>query len=414
MIVYQVMTRLFGNGKFSAFNKKAFDYLHTLGVSHIWYTGVIRHATGEDFVKGNPGSPYAISDYYDVNPYLATKSEDRMKEFENLVKRTHKAGFKVIIDFVPNHVAKNYGDGIPTFNHCDYDWTDTRKINYSHSDTWNAMLQIVRFWASKGVDGMRCDMVDLVPSDFFGWLTRSIKAEFPDFIFIAETYETGSYRPLIKDAGFDYLYDKSGLYDILRGILTNGWSSRQITGNWQRLSDLQPDMLNFLENHDEQRLASSCFAGSPERGYAALAVAALFNKASFMLYFGQERGERAPEASDGRTSIFNWTTVNSLKTPDGKVLERYREILSLAASISDWENYDLCYCSEGAEGFDPDRHFAFLRYKKGVGTLLFCCNFSVTDAEYTVVIPESLGLAKKEARIIVPASDFTVISLDSI
>ena len=136
IVVYQVFTRLFGAnsshcvingtkqqngcGRMADFTSKALDKIKELGATHIWYTGVIEHATQTDYtsygipkdhsaiVKGKAGSPYAIKDYYDIDPDLATNIPDRMKEFQNLVNRTHKAGLKVIIDFVPNHVARQY------------------------------------------------------------------------------------------------------------------------------------------------------------------------------------------------------------------------------------------------------------------------------------------------------------------
>jgi len=134
--IYQVLPRLFGNeittnkqngtiqengcGKFNSFTPKALKEIKSLGITHVWYTGVIEHATQTDYsafgirkdhqgvVKGKAGSAYAIKDYYDVDPDLAENVETRMTEFEALVERTHKAGMKVIIDFVPNHVARQY------------------------------------------------------------------------------------------------------------------------------------------------------------------------------------------------------------------------------------------------------------------------------------------------------------------
>src|SRR5690606_39232017 len=136
MIVYQMLPRLFGNkatanvnhgspeqngiGKFNDITDVALNSLRDLGITHVWYTGVLEHAslTGypqwgiaaddPDVVKGRAGSPYAIRDYYDVDPDLAISVPDRMKEFEALISRTHAAGLKVIIDFVPNHVARAY------------------------------------------------------------------------------------------------------------------------------------------------------------------------------------------------------------------------------------------------------------------------------------------------------------------
>ena len=144
---------------------------------------------------------------------------------------------------------------------------------------------------------------------------------------MAEVYDRKRYREFSEYVGYDLLYDKCGLYDILFGI-SKGWTSpRSITRNWQSLSGLQGRMLNFLENHDEVRLASGDFAASAQKGYAALGVSMLFNDASFMLYFGQEVGENAAESSNCRTSIFDFTR------PEG-ISALYRSLHSKSASPS--------------------------------------------------------------------------------
>ena len=432
-LIYQMLPRLWGEGRMSSVDDATLDYLRGLGMTHLWCTGIIRHSTGKPFVKGDAGSPYAISDYYDVNPYLASDPLLRMQEFDALVSRVHSHGLRLIIDFVPNHVGCDYADahgGIPLCGWHDYDWTDTIKIDYSSERTWEAMYRIVRLWASKGVDGFRCDMVELVPPEFMKWLIARIKEEFPEVIFIAEVYQKERYRQYIDDVRFDYLYDKSGLYDVLRAVAAGQGSARAITWNWQFLQDLQPHMLNFLENHDEQRLASPWFAGRPDF-YAALCASLMLNTAPFMLYFGQETGVDASEGHEGRTSIFNFARPASLRrlfafvhssapiagtssviagsgrqsipsssvlSPEElSVLDHYRAALRLAAGpcIGEGLTYDLCYCQSSADGFDPERHFAFLR-NFGGETMLFCCNFSATEARLTLRIPphavEYLGL----------------------
>ena len=520
-IIYQVLPRLWGNmntsnifngtldqngtGRFSDMDSASLDYFRWLGCSHVWYTGVIRHATKESthgcmpsdpqFIKGNAGSPYAITDYYDVNPYLADNPDNRMAEFEELLKRTHDAGLKAIIDFVPNHVSRDYGKVSPvpghpilgedddrsvhwkhendfyyypgqelklpvppaagrlpyhempamaTGNNCFSpspginDWYETVKINYceTHSPTWDKMYDIVRFWAEKGVDGFRCDMVELVPVSFFTWLIAEIKKDYPDIIFIAEVYQKDSYRKYIREVGFDILYDKSGLYDTLRTIETknvddNGmpvelWQSAEgITRNWQYLGDLQPYMLNFLENHDEQRFASGFFGKDGANSFAALNVSLCLNRAPFMLYMGEELGENGMDAegfsgADGRTTIFDWWSVKSLRTlntiihrnlyqsiesgtidaatleengiseHEAMIFRRYAKLLRLAASseaLRKGMSYDLCYCNTSSEGFDRTRHFAWLR-DYGNETLLFAANFSAREAQMELTIPD--------------------------
>ena len=504
VIIYQMLPRLWGNiggknikngtlkdngcGKFSSIDTISLEYLRSLGVSHVWYTGIIRHATAEDsdgctpssadWVKGRAGSPYSITDYYDVNPYLADEPENRMEEFHKLVERTHAAGLKVIIDFVPNHVARDYGrfaaahpaptgmaalgesddksvhwkdsndffyyPGIPlalpiqdqtymempamasgnsyTSSPGVNDWYDTIKLNYcdSHTETWEKMYDIVNFWAGQGVDGFRCDMVELVPQAFFKWLISRIKKDRPDLLFVAEVYQKTLYSKYIREIGFDLLYDKSGIYDTLRaiveknakdsGVPVEDWqSAKRITWNWQSLGDLQPYMLNFLENHDEQRFASDFFGCDARKSYAALYTALYMNNAPFMLYAGEEVGERGMDnegfsGRDGRTSIFDWWAPSSLTrlykyihgekkalTPEEEtMLDTYRKALKFAAednAVSKGTFYDLCYCNYASDGFNPDRHFAFLRDFEDE-TLLIVCNFSKNDADMKISIPE--------------------------
>ena len=468
-LIYQLLPRLWGNGHFSGIDQASLDYMkNTLGMDWVWCTGVIRHATrlGEEpqkVVKGDAGSPYAITDYYDVNPYLADDPAARMQEFQALVDRIHDAGLKVIIDYVPNHVARenvNFGTdddktvhwapendfyyypgealrlpvdahgyeefparasgnvftSAPTVN----DWYETVKLNYgeTHTKTWDKMLDIVLFWAAKGVDGFRCDMVELVPPSFMTWLIASVKKKYPEVKFIAEVYEKEKYRLYAEHVGFDWLYDKSGLYDTLRAVSCNNASARGITGCWQSLGELQPRMLNFLENHDEQRLASDFFCGKPEAGYAALAVSLLLNDAPFMLYFGQECGERGMQAEgfsgrDGRTSIFDCCKVPALEKPDKHVLARYSDILfwSKNPEFASGRTFDLCYCQ--GPSFNPDRHYAFMR-AEGDNGYLVVSNFGRTQ-EITLTIPpealEYLGIkaGKTEYTVEVKENDYALI-----
>ena len=420
MLIYQVLTRLWRSGKMSAFDDEAFRYLKSLRVSHIWYTGIIRHSAGKPYVKGDIGSPYSIVDYYDVNPYLADEPEKRIEEFEALVRRTHEAGLKVIIDFVPNHVSPDYADsfgGLKTLHRCDYDWTDTDKIDYSERENWDKLLRIIRFWADKGVDAFRCDMAELVPVDFWRYLILGAKQTHPSLEFIAEVYEMGSYDRFIYSGCFDYLYDKSGLYDTLKDVLAGYRPAWDITGVWQKLGGLQPRMLNFLENHDEQRLASPWFAGSAERGFSAMAVSSLFYPCPFMLYFGQELGESAHDGANGRTSIFSEQRhidpLAPLSEGQRKILSVYRELLELRDSLGDAGNFDLCYCQKAALGFDMRRHFAFMRHREGLTAVVFA-NFSDKPVQACLRIPaEAPRELGSEVMVEAGAWEFAILTKKS-
>ena len=549
-IIYQILPRLWGNdtknplkngtlsengtGKFSDIDTRTLEYIKWLGCSHVWYTGILRHSTQTSeggcipshpqLVKGKAGSPYAICDYYDVNPYLADEPKKRMDEFESLIERTHEAGLKLIMDFVPNHVARDYGKNSPvpghpvlgaeddrsvhwkadndfyyyvgekltlptpvpkgmepynefpamaTGNNCYSpapginDWYETVKINYGdeQTPTWDKMYDIIDFWASKGVDGFRCDMVELVPPQFFRWLISKVKEKYPEVIFIAEVYKKELYGEYIRSVGFDYLYDKSGLYDTLRTIVEknvndNGmpvelWQSATgITRNWQYLSDLQPYMLNFLENHDEQRFASDFFAKDAGNTFAPLYVSLYLNTAPFMIYFGEEIGERGMyeegfSGQDGRTTIFDWWSIESIRRLRKVIAEDAYRTMSIqelvAAGLEEKEaevfcrfaqatrfastdpgirmgtTYDLCYCNFGSEGFDKNRHFAFLRDYQD-HTLLVAANFSNKEAEMSIIIPdhafEWMGIPVtdemypgKSIKVTVPPMDGVVVTL---
>ena len=506
MVIYQVFPRWFGNlrpspvmngslaengvGKFSAFTPLALSKIKELGVTHVWYTGVIEHATKTDYtmfgirkdhsavVKGKAGSPYAIKDYYDIDPDLADNIQNRMSEFEDLVKRTHEAGMKVIIDFVPNHVARQYfSDTREPFvedlgqtdnvskafdvnnnfyylpgqtltlrfdpqreedfaysefpakvtgnNHFDAypsqnDWYETVKLNYGvdymHGgachfntipNTWEKMLEILLFWADKGVDGFRCDMAEMVPVEFWNWVIPQVK-KVRDVIFIAEVYNPDEYRNYIYTGHFDYLYDKVGLYDTVRAVMCGQAPASNISHCWQSLEGIQKNMLNFLENHDEQRVASDFFAGDARPGIPGMIVSAAMNTNPVMIYSGQELGERGMDAEgfsgrDGRTTIFDYWSVESLRnwnnnglfdgaklTPAERSLrEMYAKLLNVVRSepvIVEGAFYDLMYANSGNPYFNPNRQYAFLRKWKNE-VLLVVVNFDRADQCVWVNIP---------------------------
>ena len=505
--IYQVLPRLYGNaaannipsgsihengcGKLNDFTPEALKRIKDFGFTHIWYTGVLEHATQTDYttygiakdhpavVKGKAGSPYAIKDYYDICPDLASAPEKRMKEFEALVRRTHKAGLKMLIDFVPNHVARSYhsdakparvkdlGEGddmakgfspqnnfyylpgqmfstenfeedraanVPyreypakvTGNNCfsprpgRNDWYETVKLNYGVDfyaggtphfdpvpDTWDKMTAILLFWAKKGVDGFRCDMAEMVPAEFWAYAIARVKEKYPKLIFVAEVYNPAEYRRYLQ-SGFDYLYDKVGLYDTLRAVVRGEASASCITGQWQCVDDIRTHMLYFLENHDEQRIASDFFAGSGEKARPALAVSAFMGTNPLMIYAGQELGERGMDAEgfsgrDGRTTIFDYWHVDTLDrlchgdlltcTPEQQALYAYyNNIVKLCnseAALREGTFYDLQYANYVADnGYNADRQYAFLR-AAGKEKMLIVANFADQDVHVGVRIPEN-------------------------
>lgn len=513
-IIYQLLPRLFanpcnhcvpngtiqqnGSGKMNDITKKALKSIKGLGVTHIWYTGVIEHSNQTDYsrygihrdnphvVKGRAGSPYAIKDYYDIDPDIAVNVNKRIEEFQALVDRTHDAGMKVIIDFVPNHVSRQYisdakpagikdfgvgddrnrffsrdnsfyyiphqlfapsinlGSGDDAYvefpakasgNDCftafpsQYDWYETVKLNYGvdygdHTNhfypiprTWHDMHSILRYWCDMGVDGFRCDMAHMVPLEFWQWVIPNIRERYPHVVFIAEIYDVALYRDFIKYGGFNYLYDKVNLYDTLRGIQCHNVSAAQLTHCWQTVEGIGGNMLNFLENHDEQRFGSQQYAGDPSLVIPSLVVSSFISTGPMMIYAGQEIGEQAKDAegfsgNDGRTTIFDYWSIPTIRrwmnsgNWDSELLtsqeqwlrDKYRTVLTICnqeKAISRGRFFDLMYVNYENRTLNPHRQYTFLRSCDDE-TLLIAVNFDSNPCNLKINIPlhafETLGI----------------------
>lgn len=540
-VVYQVFTRLFGNtnttnkpwgtleengvGKFADFTPRALGEIRDLGVTHIWYTGVPHHALVTDYtqygitpddpdvVKGRAGSPYAVKDYYNVNPDLAVDPANRLEEFRDLVKRSHEAGLKVLIDIVPNHVARHYegattpggstpfgagddtsvayargndfyyipgeafrvpewrdgyeplggaphpladhyfeedpakwtGNGSRLAQPDMNDWYETVKLNYgvlpdgSHDfdtlpedyrqkeyrahyefwkdrdvpETWVKFRDIVLYWLDFGVDGFRYDMAEMVPVEFWSYLNSHIKVKNPEAFLLAEVYNPDLYRTYIHKGKMDYLYDKVELYDSLKHIMKGyGWTDH-IPVVQKGLMDIEHHMLHFLENHDEQRIASPEFAGDADKGKPAMVVSATLSTSPTMVYFGQEVGEPGAEdagfGKPSRTSIFDYIGVphhqrwmngkkfdGGASLPEEKALrDFYRRLLNFVidseALMGAYE--DLHYFNKDHTPTYDHRVYSFARWSEGE-RLVILSNFDADQAyEFELKIPERLVAA---------------------
>ncbi len=536
-VVYQVFTRLFGNtnaanipwgtkeqngvGKFSDFTPTALAAIKSMGVNYVWYTGVPHHDLVGDYtaygisnddpdvVKGRAGSPYAVKDYYNVDPDLANDPAKRLAEFEQLIDRTHAAGMGVIIDIVPNHVARNYHsisrpEGIEDFGAQDdtsvtyakdnnfyyvpgqdfqvpepkngyqvlggeahpladgqfdekpakwtgngsrkaqpdfYDWYETVKVNYgvrpdgSHDfpslpagfdtldyrahaafwadkdvpDSWKKFRDIALYWLAKGVDGFRYDMAEMVPVEFWSYMNSSIKMVNPDAFLLAEVYNPKMYRDYIRLGKMDYLYDKVEFYDTLKAIMQGKGDTAELANIQSRMADIESHMLHFLENHDEQRIASPDFAGDANKGKPAMVVSALISRSPTMLYFGQAEGEDGSEApgfgGPTRTSIFDYVGVpahqawmnhgkfdGGLLTPEQKALHSYYQTLlnfSATNPAMQGEYQSLHQVNLDAQKGYHSPLFAFARWQ-GDDQVVVVSNFS---ADKSAQLPISLGAA---------------------
>ena len=542
-VIYQVFTRLFGNtnttnkpwgtiaengvGKFNDFTDEALLGIKELGTSYVWYTGVPHHAVINDYsdydislddpdvVKGRAGSPYAVKDYYNVNPDLAVNPANRLAEFEALIERTHKHGMKVIIDIVPNHVARKYeslnlpqgqsnfganddtsleyakhnnfyyiqgeafevpdgengylplggdeapladgkfeevpakwtGNGSRAPKPNANDWYETVKVNYGvkpdgsydfprlpagyenkpHSehhafwqeqsdlpDSWYKFEAIVHYWLEKGVNGFRYDMAEMVPVEFWSFLNSSIKAKFPDALLLAEVYNPALYRDYIKLGKMDYLYDKVEFYDSLKLVMQGKGPASPLENIQTRLADIEPHMLHFLENHDEQRIASPDFAGSAEKGMPALVASALISKAPTMLYFGQDVGEDGSEETGfgdpTRTTIFDYAGVpahqrwmnngafdGGMLTSAEKALRDYHiKVMGISANhpamLGEYESlhsFNLGLNDDETVATYNESLFSFVRYTNNKA-LIVVSNFAESMQVANVSVPSHL------------------------
>ncbi len=567
IIVYQVFTRLFGNtntsnipwgtkeqngvGKFNDFTETALAEIKKLGVSHIWYTGVPHHGVIGDFpeigltsddpdvIKGRAGSPYAVRDYYQVNPDLAVDVTRRMEEFEALIARTHKQGMKVIIDIVPNHVSRHYEGknnpaGVLDFGAKDdtslayaknnnfyylpgkafqvpapkngyqplggaahplsdgkfeefpakwtgngsrlaqpdfYDWYETVKVNYGVSpdgvkdfvtlpeeastldiqahhafwqgkevpDSWIKFKDITQFWLAKGVDGFRFDMAEMVPVEFWSYLNSHIKKTNPDAFLLAEVYNPSLYRDYIHKGKMDYLYDKVELYDTLKHIMQGHGSTDNLVPILEGLSDIEHHMLHFLENHDEQRIASPEFAGNPWKALPAMVVSATSTTSPTMIYFGQEVGEPGAEMAGfgqpSRTSMFDYIGVpqhqkwvNGGKFDGGQLSDNekalrnyYSEVLNFTRGSSALMGAyrDLHRYNRSKNPAYTDKTFAYARWD-AEQKLLVVTNFDETQSVNTVLhlSPEllkawNLKLGNREIQEVLFGKKTTQLRVDA-
>ena len=534
-VVYQVFTRLFGNknttnkpwgtieengvGKFNDFTIKALSEIKDLGVTYIWYTGVPHHALIRDYtaigvsnddpevVKGRAGSPYAVKDYYNVNPDLAVDPANRLAEFEDLIARTHNAGMKVIIDIVPNHIARKYEGrnnpkGVKDFGEDDdrsveykrdnnfyyipnasfeipdtakplngesnplidgkfeenpakwtgngsrmakpdkNDWYETVKVNYGvrpdgfkdfpqlpegfyskssqeHYNFWkdkdvpNSWIKfrdIALYWTAKGVDGFRYDMAEMVPVEFWSYMNSSIKMKNPKAFLLAEVYNPGEYRNYIHLGKMDYLYDKVETYDKLKDVIQGKSLPDGLSDIQNGIADIEHNMLQFLDNHDEQRLASPEFAGSPEKGKPLMVVSTTISSSPTMIYFGQEVGEAANEnagfGTHSRTSIFDYIGVpnhqrwmNNGKFDGGQLSQQEKELRDFYKRLLNFSTKSSALMGafqeiqninrQNTAGFDSGI-YAFTRWSQ-TEKLIIVSNFSwLTTSNFELKVPADI------------------------
>ena len=236
------------------------------------------------------------------------------------------------------------------------DWTTAEHAAFWRGkdvpDSWTKFRDIVSYWTGKGVDGFRYDMAEMVPVEFWSYLNSGIKTMNADALLLAEVYNPDLYRDYLKLGRMDYLYDKVGFYDTLKGIMQEHTGASALAASQAEVLDIEEHMLHFLENHDEQRVASADFAGDARKGMPAMVVSTLISRSPTMLYFAQEFGEpgdgNAGFGAETRTTIFDYWGVPSqqrwmnggrfdggrLSDAERKLRDFYQRLLAFSAKSS--------------------------------------------------------------------------------
>ena len=269
---------------------------------------------------------------------------------------------------------------------------------------------IALYWTAKGVDGFRYDMAEMVPYEFWSYMNSAIKMANPDSFLMAEVYNPREYRNYIHLGKMDYLYDKVETYDKLKDVIQGRSWPDEISGIQYNMMDIEHHMLHFLDNHDEQRLASPEFAGSGERGKPLMVVSTTLSSSPTMIYFGQEVGEPGKEdagfGTHSRTSIFDYIGVphhqrwmnngkfdgGQLSSSEKELRDFYKRLLnfSLKSSALMGGYQEIQGANRNiVQGYDKDL-YTFARWSKEE-QLIVVANFSSTIASnYEMRVPADL------------------------
>lgn len=293
-VIYEIFPRAFSpEGNFNGVTARL-DELKTLGVNILWLMPI--HPVGQEKKKGTIGSPYAVRDYYAINPDYGTKEDLR-----RLVAEAHRRGMKVIIDIVANHTSwdsvmmktpefythDKSGKIIPPVP----DWADVADLNYDSPRLRDYMVEMLKFWLREyDLDGFRCDVAGFVPTDFWERARTELEKIKPDIVMLAEWHAPDL---LVKAFDLDYAWPLHGtLTEVLMGMKP----ASSLRESWREEREQFPRNslhMRFSDNHDERR----AIARFGER--AALAASALVFTLDGvpMLYNGMEVGDTAESGS---------------------------------------------------------------------------------------------------------------------
>ena len=288
-VIYQIFPRQYSaRGDFNSITADL-DRLETLGVNVLWLMPV--HPIGVEKKKGSIGSPYAVRDYYGVNPDYGTPAD-----LKRLIAESHKRGIRVIIDIVANHTSwdntlirthpefykkdKN-GNIVPPVA----DWADVAGLDHSNPALRRYLVDMLKFWVREyGVDGFRCDVAMMVPTDLWEHARAEVNKIKSDTIWLAEAE-----KPELLLTAFDLDYSWELFHAIDRAVQGRGPVS-DIRMVWEKQASMYPRKavrMRFSDNHDERR----AIARLGEHGALAAQLLVLTLDGVPLIYNGMEVGD---------------------------------------------------------------------------------------------------------------------------
>ncbi len=321
-VIYEVNIRQYTpEGTFAAFEQHL-DRLQQLGVDVLWLMPI--HPIGEEGRKGTLGSYYSATNYCEVNPEFGT-----IDDFRHLLEAAHQKGFKVILDWVANHTARDakwtqehnewyYKDSLGNLA-IQYDWTDIARLNYEHQDLREEMIAAMKYWVELGVDGFRCDVAAEVPTDFWNDAVARLKAINPDLFMLAEAEKA----ELQYDAfNAYYTWDQMHNWYALAEGKIDADSIANFYVNYQSRSGMPSNTIpmNFTTNHDQNSWygTDTEMYGPAVKQYAVLSFVV---PGMPMIYSGQEAG------LDKRLEFFEKDLIDWERESD--MADFYRDLIEM-------------------------------------------------------------------------------------
>ncbi len=391
-IIYQIYHRNFSvEGTFKGIETHL-NRLVDLNVDILYLLPI--HPIGEKARKGKQGSPYSISDFYAINPELGT-----LNDFQSFLDKAHQKGFKVMIDIVFNHTSKDhpwlkehpeyyYRNSEGNFSNRVGDWSDITDLDYTYKPLWQEMIKVLEYWANIGVDGYRCDVASLVPTDFWVEAKNRIVKINPNFIWLAESVHKEFVKEM-REYGFDVAsdcelyqaFDITYDYDIYEEFEDYFKQKSSLSLFIDRLH-LQEMIYpgNYLktrmyENHDQVRLMKRTNDVHKTKNWIA---------ASFMLKGVMFLNGGIETLTDHLPDLFNRDPIDWTKF-DKEWIEQLKTLIYLKKQpiFSEYTKYDV---------YDHQCEVLHIEYSSETTTLVALCNVGQVNEKISVALNDGTYL----------------------